>query len=464
MGSLNAQTSYYENYIKGSDDYIFAGIYADEGISGTDIKNRDAFNRMMQDARDGHMDMIITKSLSRFGRNTLDCLKCLRELKVLGVDVFFQKEGIHSLTSQGEVLLTLVSAVAQTESLALSENIKWGKRRKYERGHVKSILSGKFLGYDRDQDGNLIINQAQAVIVKRIYQEFLDGYGTCQIAKHLTNDKLPMVYGGKEWCPSHILRVLTNEKMKGDIRFQKTYTADYLTKKRAKNKGELPQYYIQGSHPGIIDGDTWECVQLELERQRRYCRDHYISTYHRSNEKHPLSARIICSTCGSTYMLIGSKRKGEEGKKFWRCSSFLGKSGTEIEDRMYSPEPMYRPSDKLHNIKRRKDPQKRPMLCTDIRIPAHEPELAFIKAWNQLADEIEDYLPEWQQAIEGEDLLMAYRARELVGLVEKTERIDRMPYELVLKTLAHIEIGIDGELDVVFQAEGQLQCGFANSL
>jgi len=192
LGSLNAQTSYYEKYIKERKDYIFAGIYTDEGISGTDLKKRDAFNRLMQDAIDGQNDMIITKSLSRFGRNTLDCLKSLRELKALNVDVFFEKEQIHSLTSQGEVLISLISAVAQTESLALSENVKWGIRRKYERGHVQSIPSGKFLGYDKDKDGNLIINEAQAVIVKRIYQDFLDGYGTYQIAKRLTDEKVPM--------------------------------------------------------------------------------------------------------------------------------------------------------------------------------------------------------------------------------------------------------------------------------
>lgn len=268
LGSLNAQTSYYERYIKEHPDYIFAGIYADEGISGTDLKKREAFNRMMQDARDGHLDMIITKSLSRFGRNTLDCLKCLRELKSLNVDVFFEKENIHSLTSQGELLITLLSAVAQTESQALSENIKWGIRSKYERGHVQSIPSGKFLGYDKDQEGNLVINETQSAIVRRIYQEFLDGYGTFQIARRLTDEKVPMAFGGKEWCASHIKKVLTNEKIKGDTRFQKTCNADYLTKRRAKNNGELPQYYIEGTHPGIIDTDTWECVQLELERQR----------------------------------------------------------------------------------------------------------------------------------------------------------------------------------------------------
>lgn len=450
LGSLNAQTSYYEKYINDNPDYLFAGIYTDEGISGTDLKKREAFNRLMQDARDGQIDMIITKSLSRFGRNTLDCLKSLRELKSINVDVFFEKEQIHSLTSQGEVLISLISAVAQTESLALSENVKWGIRRKYERGHVQSIPSGKFLGYDKDQQGNLIINPAQAEIIRRIYQEFLDGYGTYQIARHLTNEKVPMAYGGKEWCASHIKKVLTNEKMKGDTRFQKTYNADYLTKKRAKNNGELPQYYIQGSHPGIIDRDTWECVQLELERQRRYCQDHHISTYHRSNEKHPLSARIICSTCGCTYMLMGSKKKGAEGTKYWRCSSFVGKQGTEIEGRTFTITRPDRGSTKPYNIRRRKKPKERPMLCTDIRISAGEPELAFIKAWNRLVDEYEYHLTEWTKIMRGDDLLMAYRLRALKSLIEKFGRIEIMNYELTLKMLDHIEIKAEQEMKIIF--------------
>ena len=452
LGSLNAQTSYYEKYINDNPDYLFAGIYTDEGISGTDLKKREAFNRLMQDARDGQIDMIITKSLSRFGRNTLDCLRSLRELKALNVDVFFEKEQIHSLTSQGEVLISLISAVAQTESLALSENVKWGIRRKYERGHVQSIPSGKFLGYDKDKDGNLIINEAQAAIVRRIYQDFLDGYGTFQIARRLTDEKVPMAYGGKEWCASHIKKVLTNEKMKGDTRFQKTYNADYLTKRRAKNRGELPQYYMEGTHPGIIDRDMWECVQLELARQKRYCQDHHISTYHWSNEKHPLSARITCSTCGCTFMQIKSKKKGEEGKKYWRCSSIVGKQGAEIEGRTSTIIRPDRGSTKPYNIRRRKKPEERPMLCTDILIPAGEPELAFIKAWNQLVGERERYLPEWQHALDGNDLLKAYRTRELMRLVKQVGHIDAMPYDLMLKTLDHIEHGVDGSIKVIFLA------------
>ena len=223
LSSYAAQVSYYEHYIRSRPDYELAGIFADEGVSGTDARKRDEFNKLMQAARDGELDLIITKSLSRFGRNTLDCLKNIRELHSLGVDVYFEKENIHTLGSKGEMLLTLIAAVAQNESLNLSENVKWGIHRQYERGNAKSIPSGKFLGYTKDRNGNLIIDEAQADTVKRIYKMFLDGHGTHQIACILTKENVPMAYGGKEWCASHIKKVLTNEKYMGDTLFQKTF-------------------------------------------------------------------------------------------------------------------------------------------------------------------------------------------------------------------------------------------------
>lgn len=246
MSSFNAQVQYYKKYICENPDYEFAGIYADEAISGTSLKNRVEFNQMMEATKDGKVDMIITKSLSRFGRNTLDTLKSIRTLKEIGVDVYFEKEGVHTNDSEGELFLTLISAVAEQSSRAQSENLKWGIRKQYERGNIKSVGSGKFLGYTKDEDGNLIIDEAEAPIVRRIYREFLDGYGTHQIARRLTEEKVPMTYGGKGWCGSHIKRVLTNEKHKGDFKFQKTYNTCYLTKKRAKNNGDLPQFLGSG--------------------------------------------------------------------------------------------------------------------------------------------------------------------------------------------------------------------------
>lgn len=429
LSSYHAQINYYENYIRSHPDYFFAGIYADEGISGTDLKKRDAFNRLMRDSRDGQIDMIITKSLSRFGRNTLDCLNCIRELKALRVDVYFEKENIHTMRSEGEMLLTLISAVAQSESLALSENVKWGIRKKYERGNIKSIPSGKFLGYDKDEAGNLIINEAQAKVVRRIYREFLDGYGTFQIAKRLTTEKVPMAYGGKDWCASHIRRVLTNEKMKGDTRFQKSYNADYLTKRRAKNNGELPQYYFENTHPAIIDKDTWACVQLEMKRQEQFAKHHYMNKFHRHCVENPLSGKIICQECAHTFLLRESNRKADYGKKYWVCSNY---------------------------IKGRKEAVGVDTCRNGQRICAEVPEQAFVKAWNELADNKERFLPEWQQTINDDDILAAYRAKELMQQIEEVRCIEAMPYELMLKTLEYIEIGLNGKPMVVFLAETRI--------
>jgi len=208
LNSFNAQVNYYKKYICDNPDYEFAGIYADEGISGTDIKQRKAFNEMIKEAKEGKIEMIITKSISRFGRNTIDTLNSIRTLKELGVDVYFEKENIHTINSEGELLITLLSALAQQTSKSQSENVKWGIRKQYERGNIKSVGSGKFLGYIKDEEKNLIIDDKEADIVKRIYKEFLDGYGTHQIANRLTKEKVPMTFGGKGWCASHIKGVL----------------------------------------------------------------------------------------------------------------------------------------------------------------------------------------------------------------------------------------------------------------
>lgn len=403
--SYQAQIQHYEKYILEHPDYFYAGVYADEGISGTALKKRDAFNQMMQDARAGRINNIITKSLSRFGRNTIDCLNSIRELKSIGVDVFFEKENIHTMRSEGEMLITLISAVAQSESQALSENVKWGIRRKYERGNIKSIPSGKFLGYTKDDEGNLIVDEAQAKIVRRIYQDFLDGQGTYQIALRLTTEQIPMAYGGKEWCPSHIRKVLTNEKFKGDTRFLKTYNTCYLTKKRAKNLGEFPQHYVENTHPAIVDRETWELVQLEFARQEKYVKDHQLNKYHQNNDKYPLSGRIFCASCGHNFI-----RQGKKDTLFRCIESIHGQC----------------------SFKK--------------RIRELAPEEAFIRAWNQLVDD------QTKLETDSEDILTQYRIRELRKLLYENGKIDQAPFELVAKTLERIEIDREGKMIIIFLA------------
>lgn len=464
LHSVKAQIDYYKQYISSNDDYEYVGIYADEGISGTGTLRREALNRLMADCRAGLLDMVVTKSVSRFGRNTVDTLKNVRELKALGVDVFFEKENIHTINSEGEVLLTLISAVAQNESLNLSENVKWGIRRKYESGSVKSVPCGKFLGYDKI-DGKLVINEEQAIIVRRIYREFLDGYSVSQIAANLTADGIPSEQGNAVWDLSSVRQILTNEKFKGDTLFQKTYNTDHLTKKRADNNGELPQYYIEGSHPAIINKDIWECVRLELERQERYCKDHNIGKYHNHNEENPLSARITCSVCGSTYMLLKSKRVGEDGRQYWRCSSYKGQKGTFIEGKTFTPPSMAlwskNPDNRVtrYRTEHRKLPAERQMLCTDVQVPVGAPEKAFVKAWNLIVSHRLRYSASLSRiASTSTDVLMRNRSNEMNRIIMKVGRIENFNHELSLKVLDHIEVTPDGKLCVIYLTGTKITC------
>ena len=247
LSSYEAQVNYYTNYIEKNPDYELAGIYADEGITGTTTKKREQFNRMIKDCNAGKIDMIITKSISRFARNTLDCLNFVRQLKDLGVGVMFEKENIFTLDGKGEVLLSILSSLAQDESRSISENSTWGIRRRFEQGKLH-INHTKFLGYDKDKNGNLVVNEKQAKIVRRIYKEFLDGKGANRIARDLELSGVPNWNGKAKWYEGSIRKMLTNEKYKGDALLQKTYTVDFLSKKRADNNGEVPQYYVEDSH------------------------------------------------------------------------------------------------------------------------------------------------------------------------------------------------------------------------
>ncbi len=453
---MKAQIDYYKQYISANAGYEYVGIYADEGISGTGTLRREAFNRMMSDCRAGLVDIVITKSVSRFGRNTVDTLKNVRELKALDVDVYFEKENIHTMNSEGEVLLTLISAVAQNESLALSENVKWGIRRKYENGSVKSVPLGKFYGYEKSGDEFFIIEE-QATVIRRIYREFLNGYSFSRIAANLTADGIPTERGNAAWNLSSVKQILRNEKFKGDMLFQKTYNTDHLTKKRADNNGELPQYYLKNSHPAIIDKDTWECVRLELLRQDAYCREHHISKYHNSSKEHPLSSRITCATCGRTYMLLKSNRVGEGGRQYWRCSSFIGKQGSEVEGYTFTPPPMALwskdPNSRYarYRAKHRKVPDERQMLCTDIRIDTGMPEKAFVKAWNLIISHRPRYAASFKRIVrESENLLLRYRAKEMIHLISTGQKLTEFDYELSLKILDHIEITPARKLSVIF--------------
>ena len=301
FSSYEAQISYYTNYIRSRDDWKFVKMYTDEGISGCSTKKREGFKMMIQDALDGKIDLIITKSVSRFARNTVDSLTTIRMLKENNIECYFEKENIWTFDSKGELLITIMSSISQEEARSISENVTWGKRKSMSDGKV-SIAYSRFLGYDKDINGKMVINPEQAKIVKLIYSEFLKGRSPYHIANYLTNNGIKTVTGKDKWSRHTVWRILTNEKYKGDALLQKEFTADFLTKKKQKNHGQIPMYYIEGDHEPIIEPEIFDTVQYEIIKRRRG-RSGYsgISLF---------SGKIKCGQCGSWY-----------GAKIWHSTT-----------------------------------------------------------------------------------------------------------------------------------------------
>ena len=268
--SYEAQIQYYTDYINDHADWELVEVYPDEGISGLSTKKRENFQRMINDALAGKIDLIITKSISRFARNTVDTLTTIRQLKEKGIEVYFEKENIWTLDSKSELLLTIMSSLAQEESRSISENVTWGQRRRFEQGKV-SLPYKHFLGYERGEtkDAPPVINPEQAVIVRKIYNLFIHGLTVGGIARQLTAEGIPTPAGKQKWGAAVIESILTNEKYRGSARLQKRFTVDYLTKTTKVNEGEVQQYYIEESHEAIIDPAEWDAVQDEMKRRKR---------------------------------------------------------------------------------------------------------------------------------------------------------------------------------------------------
>ena len=266
QNSYEAQIRYYTSYIQKRTDWEFAGMYSDEGVTGTSTKKRLGFQQMMQDAIAGKIDLIITKSVSRFARNTVDSLSAIRTLKENGVEVYFEKENIWTFDSKGELLITIMSSLAQEESRSISENTRWGMRKAFQDG--KAFVPFKhFLGYDRGPKGELVVNKEQAETVRLIYSLFLDGWTFYAIAAELTRRKIPTPYGKRVWSDCTVKNILSNEKYKGDALLQKRYSKDFLNRKMIPNKGQVPQYYVSQNHEAIIEPTVFEQVQNELKKR-----------------------------------------------------------------------------------------------------------------------------------------------------------------------------------------------------
>lgn len=309
--SYEAQVEYYTNYIQSNPRWEFVGVYTDEGISGLNTKHRDGFNQMIADALDGKIELIVTKSVSRFARNTVDSLTTIRKLKEKGVEVYFEKESIWTFDSKGELLLTIMSSLAQEESRSISENVTWSVRKRFADGRV-SVPYSIFLGYDKGPDGNLVINPEEAKIVVLIYQMFMGGKSPASIAKYLTEQGIPTPGGKTEWQSSTVKSILTNEKYKGDALLQKSFTIDYLSKKMKTNTGEIPQYYVEGNHEAIISPEEFDLVQAELARRKKYGRTIRTNSI--------FSSRIICSECGCFYGQKVWHSNDKYRRLVWRCN------------------------------------------------------------------------------------------------------------------------------------------------
>ena len=426
LSSFEAQVNYYTSYINGNQDYELAGIYADEGISGTSTKKREQFNRMIEDCKTGKIELIITKSISRFARNTLDCLKYVRQLKELGVEIYFEKENIRTLDNQGETLLTILSSLAQDESRAISENSTWGIRRRFEQGKLQ-INHTKFLGYDKDKSGNLIVNEKQAKIVRRIYKEFMDGKGANRIARDLESGGVANWNGKAKWYESSIRKMLTNEKYKGDALLQKTYTVDFLSKKRADNNGQVPQYYVEDSHPAIIDKEMWEAVQLEMERRRNFALQYGIQKLEYATTSNPFAGRVICGSCGK---IFGRKVWNSNDEKLrriiWRCNG--------------------------------KYPSKGEKGCESRHIDDIVLYQAFVNVFNMMIENKEYFLDKWKGMRESDSSLQRYKAKQFAKIIAERGQIQEFDVELFFALTEKVVVHGEGRLMVVLLDGTEVEC------
>lgn len=296
--SYEAQVEHFTKYIEGHEDWEMAGIFADPGISGKNIK-RPEFQRMIAECENGNIDKIITKSVSRFARNTLDCVQSVRKLKEQGIGVYFEKENLDTMQESSEFVLTIMASLAEEESRSISNNIRWSIKKKFENGQVV-MSTASFLGYTMDKDGKLQILPEQAVTVKRIYGEFLDGYSLSEIANGLMRDGVLSPTGKTTWHPTKIKSILQNEKYKGDCHLQKTYLPDFLSPRRIKNEGQADSYYVEDSHAGIISKEMFEMVQQEF-KNRNELRSSCQTGRGKYSGKYPFSGMITCGECGETY-------------------------------------------------------------------------------------------------------------------------------------------------------------------
>ena len=401
--SYEAQMAYYTEYINSRPDWEFAGMYSDEGISGTNTKHREGFNRMVADALDGKIDLIITKSVSRFARNTVDSLTTVRKLKDKGVEVYFEKENIYTLDSKGELLITIMSSLAQEESRSISENVTWGKRKLMASGKV-FIPYTIMMGFTKDKaTGKYVADPEKADTVRLIFDLFLSGKSVTGIARELTARGIKSPMGKDKWVAPTVYKMLTNEKYCGDALLQKSFTVNFLEKKTKQNEGEVPQYYVEGSHEAIVDGKIFQLGQARLRTRKR---------------GGLLGGKVVCACCGGTY-----------GAKVWHST------------------------DKYRKVIYRCNQKYKGERCTSRAVSEEEVKAAVVRAFSRLMENKEEVLEnlkliqaelcdtkeleaakagrekEMEQLDEELDALIADNARRAQDQEEYTRRFDKLARE-----------------------------------
>ena len=320
--SYEAQMAYYKAYIENREDWEFVGMYSDEGISATNTKKRDGFKQMIEDALAGKIDLIITKSVSRFARNTVDSLSTIRKLKEKGVEVYFEKENIWTLDAKGEMLLTIMSSFAQEESRSISENTTWGKRKQFADGKG-AVAYSRFLGYDKDFE----INEEEAKIIRLIFRLFISGKTFYGVAQEMERRGIPSPAGRRKWYASTVKSIITNKKYKGDALLQKQYTTDFLQKKRKKNEGEIPQYYVEGHHKPIIPPPVFDYVQAEIVRRSKMGRYSGADIF---------ANKVRCGCCGNWYGAKVWHSQDKYRRVIYRCNKKYQKGKEPCESPHFS--------------------------------------------------------------------------------------------------------------------------------
>lgn len=335
LHSLSAQVSYYSQLIQNHVGWEYVGVYSDKAYTGT--KNeRPQFQKLLSDCKLGKIDMIITKSISRFARNTLDTLNVTRSLKDLGVDVYFEREKIHSISSDGELMLTILASFAQEESLSASENCKWRIRKQFQNGELANL---RFLfGYDIS-NGNIKINENNASIVRWIFEEYANGTGCTKIAKTLKKLGVPTLRGGK-WTANSVRNILLNEKYSGNALLQKKFVSDHLNKIRKRNHGELPRYYAENTHTPIIDKDMFDKVNALLEENRKKAKSN-----RKTPNKYAFTGKIKCLTCGKNY-----KRRVYKGSAYWSCQTHVAEGKNACPSKQIPEEVLKKLASEVLNI------------------------------------------------------------------------------------------------------------------